>query len=209
MIRKFAMLAVCLFGFTASAQAQDLKQMLADKVLGDPNAPVTILEFSSFTCPHCATFHREDLADVKKELIDTGRAKLIFRDFPLDRAALGAGMVARCVDPTGGNRYFATVDVLFKTQGNWAVSDKDVMAEELYKVVRLAGMTPESLKSCLENEELQDGILDAQKNSVQSYKINSTPSFAVYGDDPDDAIMLGGGKNILGRLKDAVEDKAN
>ena len=209
MLRRIALLAVCLAGFAAPAMAQDLKQMLADKTFGDPNAPVTIIEYASFTCPHCATFHREDLPEVKKQLIDSGRAKFVFRDFPLDRRALAAGMMARCVDPTGGQRYFGTIDILFKTQSKWAVPDENVFIDEMLKTGRLAGLNGDSLKSCLENGELQDGILTQQKEAVEKYKVNSTPSFVVIGKDPDDFVTIGGGVDAVKKLVRAVEDKSS
>ena len=209
MLRKFALMAVCLVAFAAPSAAQDLKQMLADKVMGDPNAPVTIVEFSSFTCPHCASFHRDHLANVKKELIDTGRAKLIFRDFPLDRRALAAGMMARCVDPTGGPRFFGTAEILFKSQAKWAVRDEDQFINEMLKIGRIAGINGESLKSCLENTELQDGILAAQQEGVELYKVNATPSLVVYGKDATDFVTVKSGADVVKNLTEAVEDKTN
>jgi protein-disulfide isomerase len=209
MLRKIALLAVCLAGFAAPAMAQDLKQMLADKTLGDPNAPVTIIEYASFTCPHCAAFHRDDLPEVKKQLIDTGRAKFVFRDFPLDRRALAAGMMARCIDPTGGQRYFGTIDLLFKAQSKWAVPDEDAFVNEMLKIGRLAGLKGDSLKACLENAELQDGILYDQKEAVERYKVNSTPSFVIIGKDEDDFVTIGGGQDAVEKIVDAVEDKSS
>jgi len=93
-----------------------LQDMLADKVLGSAAAPVAIIEYSSLTCPHCASFHKDTLPQIRTTYIDTNKVRLVYRDYPLDQAALSAAMIARC----SGERYFAAVDLLFATQNAWA-----------------------------------------------------------------------------------------
>ena len=106
----------------------------ADNVLGRAGAPVTIVEYASFTCPHCAQFHTDILPGLKKAYIDTGKARLVYRDFPLDRAAFAASLVARCAT---GNRYFGIVDLLFREQARWTGA-RDTMAA-LRRLATLAG----------------------------------------------------------------------
>ncbi len=146
--------------------------MLADRVLGDPNAPVTIYEYSSFTCPHCASFHTEILPGLKTRYIDTGKAKLIFRDFPFDRAALTAGMLARCAP---ADRYWPLVDVMFKQQAQWS-SAADPLAA-LTRIAKLAGMSQERIDACLADKELADGVLKIRLEGQEKFGVTATPTF--------------------------------
>ncbi|MBU6475097.1 MAG: DsbA family protein [Alphaproteobacteria bacterium] len=145
---------------------------MKDRVLGDPNAPVTIIEYASLTCPHCAHFDTEILPQVKKQLLDTGKAKLIYRDFPLDNFALKAAMMARCVSPL---KYFDMIDVLFTNQERW-IKAKDPMAA-LAQLGSLAGMDASQFKACTENADLQTDIVTNMKQAERVYKVNSTPTF--------------------------------
>ena len=109
---------------------------LKERVLGDPNAPVEIIEYASLTCPHCAAFHAEKLPQIKKKYIDTGKAKLIARDFPFDRLGAMGAMMARCANPA---RYHQFLDVLFKQQSKWTRSNDPV--GELQKIGKLGGLS--------------------------------------------------------------------
>ncbi len=113
---------------------------LGDRVLGQADAPVVMVEYASATCPHCAEFHAKVLPLIKAEYIDTGKVRFIFREFPLDQAALGAFMLARCVPE---DKYFATIDLMFRRQGIWMKGDK---AAELLKVTQMAGMDKAGLQ---------------------------------------------------------------
>ena len=108
--------AVLLTWSVAASAQQSLEGMLKERVLGNPDATVELIEYSSLTCPHCASFHKETLGQVKKEFIDTGKVKLVYRDFPLDGLALRGAMLARCA-PEG--RYFAYLETLFHNQDAW------------------------------------------------------------------------------------------
>lgn len=158
----------------AHAQAPTLETMLADRVIGKPDAPVTIIEYASLTCHHCAAFHKDTLPKLKTEWLDTGKAKLIFRDFPLDGLALRAAMVARCMPE---ERYFPVIDVLFRNQETWARARDPVAA--LGGTARLSGLSQEAFDACLKNEPLQKGILTKAFEGQQQHKIESTPSFVV------------------------------
>ena len=147
-------------------------------IIGDPDAPVEIIEYSSMTCPHCASFHTETLPTIKERYLDTGKAKLVFREFPLDRVALTASAIARCA---GEDRFFPFVDVLFRTQTQWSTAADHV--EELKKIVRMGGLDPEMVDTCLEDESIVDGILAIRLNGDETYTISSTPTFIINGDN--------------------------
>lgn len=159
------------------AAAQDSDVTANDRILGDPNAPVTIIEYASLTCPHCAQFHANTLPDIKKNWIDTGKARLVYRDYPLDGVALQAGALARCVDE---DRYFGFLDVLFRSQTQWARSSDPVGA--LGQIARLSGMDADAIDACFANTEVMNGILEGQQTAQQKYDISATPSFIVNGE---------------------------
>ena len=145
-----------------------------DKVLGRAGAPVTIVEYASFTCPHCAQFHADILPDLKKAYIDTGKARLVFRDFPLDRSAFAASVVARCA---AAGRYFGIVDLLFREQPRWA-SARDPMAA-LRRLATLAGISKKKLDACLRDEKIQNAVLQQRLTASQKFNVTSTPTLIV------------------------------
>lgn len=155
---------------------QEYPGSIPDMVLGRADAPATIIEFSSLTCPHCATFHGETLSKIKKEWIETGKAKLVYRDFPLDGVAMGAAMLARCM-PT--ERYFAFLEVLFAGQRQWAYSQNPMAS--LQALARLAGLSDERSKQCMTDNAMMTAIRAKQAEAEQKYKIDSTPQFLVNG----------------------------
>jgi protein-disulfide isomerase len=150
---------------------------LTERTLGQPGAPVTIYEFSSFTCPHCAAFHAETLPKIKAEYIDTGKAKLVFRDFPLDRLALAASIVARCVKP---GQYFGFVDLLYRDQKAWATA-KDPLAE-LKTRARIAGVGDEQVNACLNDQVLLTTLQQRRDAASKEFAITSTPAFVIGGE---------------------------
>lgn len=163
--------------FAASAKPLATAEALKERTLGDPNAPVTIIEYSSLGCPHCAKFHKETLPEVKKNYIDTGKAKLIYRDFPLGGAAYAAAMMARCAPPA---RYFQFLDVLFKNQESWA-SSKDP-SPALARIGKLGGMSQADFDACVKNEALFQGIRNVQLEGKEKFGVNATPTFIVNGE---------------------------
>lgn len=156
-----------------------LEQALAEKVLGKKEAPITILAFESLTCPHCAAFHRETLPELKKQYIETGKAKLVFMDFPLDNRAMIASMLARCV---GEERFFAVVELLFSSQRRWAlVPDGNEFIKELGRIGRFGGLTEEQFQSCMRSEPLFNALKDRRTKFGDQYEISSTPTFVING----------------------------
>ena len=146
-------------------------------ILGNPEAPIEIIEYASMTCPHCAAFHNDTLPQLKAEWIDTGRARLIFREFPLDRLAVVASAVARC---SGPDHYFGFIDVLFETQSTWARAEDPV--EAIKQIVRMGGLDPAMVDTCMADSVVIDGIIATRIHGEQNYEIKSTPSIIIDGE---------------------------
>lgn len=148
---------------------------LPEKVLGEADAPVTIVEYASMTCPHCATFHSNTLPAIKERYIDTGRARLVFREFPFDPRAEAAFMLARCAD----DRYFPMVDVLFRQQRDWA-SVQDARSA-LLQISKLAGFSQESFETCLTDQKLLDDVRSVRAVGADDFGVEATPTFFING----------------------------
>ncbi len=176
--------------FSRGALAQtvaeaDLMQTgpLGDMVLGDDKAPVTIIEYASMTCPHCAHFALTTFPELKQKYIDTGKVKYILREFPFDPIAAGAFMLARCAagekeNAGGKDKYYAMIDLLFRTQATWAV---DHPLQPMLATVKQAGFTEDSFKACLANQKVLDGIEWVRNRAADKFKVGSTPTFFING----------------------------
>ena len=147
-----------------------------DRILGKADAPVTIVEYGSLTCPHCAHFAADILPKIEKKWIDSGKVRLVFRDFPLDQVALRAEMVARCAPP---ERYYPVIDMLFANQDKW-VLDKDWRAA-LERLVQLAGIGKKEVDSCLANKAVEDQVAGSRLVAAQQLGVDSTPTFFING----------------------------
>ena len=159
------------------ADAQTVLQISKDdRILGNPEAPITIVEYASLTCPHCAHFANDVLPGIKKEWIDTGKAKLVLRDFPLDEPALRAAMITRCAPP---NRYYAFADTFFAAQEKWVRSSD--YREALARLAKLGGMGQEEFDACLANTALENKIVEGRLKASQELNVDSTPTFFVNG----------------------------
>ena len=151
---------------------------LPDVVIGDADAPVTIVEYASMTCSHCADFHENSYPQIKTDFLDTGKAKLIIREFPFDPRALAGFMLARC---TGDDaKRTAMIDVLFSQQDDWARADNASAA--LLKIAKLAGMSQDEFTSCLNDKEMQEKIVEIQQKGQNEFGVNATPTFFINGD---------------------------
>lgn len=168
--------AVALAGPVAPAAADmaTIEEATAEKVLGDPEAPVTMLAFESLSCPHCATFHAEAWPQVKEQYVDSGQVKFVYRDYPTNDAAVVAAMAARCVPP---DRYFGMLEMLYRTQGTW-LNSQDPQAA-LAQTARLGGLTQDEFEQCLENEDLYRSIQGNAQQASQQFGVSSTPTFII------------------------------
>ena len=183
-----------------SAEIASVDDLLADRVLGDEAAPVLIVEYSSLTCPHCASFHEETLPEITKEYIDTGKVRLIFRDFPFGPRAKFASMIARCVD---AGRYYGFLTVLFRDQEQWAGSAQ--FEADLRRLSRLAGLSEADFNACRENQALLEGIERKAAEAGEKYGIESTPSFIINGEKISGALPFEEFKTVI----DKALEKAN
>lgn len=147
-----------------------------DMVLGSPDAKVTIVEYASLTCPHCAAFHVNTLPAVKAEYIEKGLVKLVYRDFPLDGLALRASMMAQCAGP---DRYFGFLDLLFSRQQVWATA-KDPL-EGLAAIGKIGGMSDEQFKACLTDKSVEQAVLSDALEGEKTYAVRSTPTIFIDG----------------------------
>ena len=149
-----------------------------DFVVGDKNAPVTIIEYASLSCSHCADFHNNTLEDLIKEYVDTGKARIVFRDFPFNYPALLGSMVLRCIPEDVRYDY---MNALFQLQQKWVVRENAKSTQELYKIMQSGGMTKEEFETCTNNVELENTILQALIAAQNEFNIQSTPSFLING----------------------------
>jgi protein-disulfide isomerase len=152
---------------------------LPDMALGPANASVTITEFASMTCPHCAAFNENVFPKIKSEYIDTGKIRYVFREFPLDIKAAAGSMLTRCIAKNDAAKYFAVTDMLFKQQGDWVVKNT---TETLTRIGKQAGLSQQAVEDCLKDQALLDKIVADQKFASEVLKVNSTPTFFINGD---------------------------
>jgi len=148
---------------------------LGDAIQGDANAPVTIVEYASMTCPHCAHFHETTYPELKKKYIDTGKVRFIFREFPLDPLAAAGSMLARCA---GQDKYFPLIDALFAQQKDWVVQKP---LAPMLAIAKQAGFTQETFDKCLANQRMLDGIEATRQRAATKFNVNSTPTFFING----------------------------
>lgn len=148
---------------------------LEDKTLGAEDAPVTVVEYASMTCGHCASFHNNTYPALKEKYIDTGKVRFIMREFPFDPRAEAAFMLARCSD----DKYFPMVNVLFKQQDNWARAQDASGA--LLQIAKLGGFTQESFQACLTDQKLLDDVRSVRNRASEEFGVDATPTFFIDG----------------------------
>jgi protein-disulfide isomerase len=151
---------------------------LPELALGNAEAPVTVVEYASMTCGHCANFHNKVFPALKEKYVDTGKVRFIFREFPLDNLAAAAAMLARCSG--GGEKSLTMTSALFAKQEDWAFVRGNPVPE-LFKMARQAGFTQESFDKCLTDQKLLDDITAARERAAKSFGVNSTPTFFING----------------------------
>lgn len=170
------------FSLAAEAQEATAEQiaMVPDMALGAADAPVTVIEYASFTCPHCASFHQSAFKQLKENYIDPGKIHFIYREVYFDRFGLWAAMLARCAGP---ERYFGMADVLYQTQREWtAGGDPAGVADNLRKLGRTAGMSDDEVNACLQDGDKARAMVALYQQNAEADGINSTPSFVIDGE---------------------------
>jgi len=173
--------------FALSNETSVLNLSEDDFIIGNNNAPITIIEYASMSCNHCGNFHNNTLPDLKKEYIDTGKVKYVFRDFPYNYPALLGSMVMRCIPSEVRYDY---MNALYKLQNMWVVRENAITRQELYKIMQTGGMTKENFDTCLSDVDLENKILQEVIAAQSEFNIRSTPSFLINGD------LLEGDKSI-------------
>jgi len=158
-----------------------------DFYIGEENAPITIIAYESMSCSHCADFHNNTLEDLKKEFIDTGTVKFVFRDFPFNYPALAGSMMLQCVSSEVRYEY---MNALYKLQKNWVFRDQSKTRSELYKIMQSGGMQQNEFDMCLSDVKLENDILEGVMNAQREFNIRSTPTFIING------TLYSGNKNI-------------
>lgn len=180
------------FSLNSPAHAQELDEAalletgdLPDMILGDENAPNTIIEYASMTCPHCASFHKKTYPELKEKYIDTGEARFILREYPLDTSAMAAAMIARCAPE---NVYFEVVDLLLEKQEEW--TEKEDVYNALLDLSRQIGFTQEKFDACLADQDLYEDINWIKNRGTSEFKVRSTPTLIINGEVHRGAISI-------------------
>lgn len=165
---------------TALAQPDSNELMtagpLGDYMIGDENAPVTMIEYASMTCGSCAQFHNIVLPELKRTYIDTGKLRVIMREFPLDPLSAGAFMLARC---TGDDHYGKMIEILFQRQNEWVTTNDPLPA--LFSIVKQAGLTRKRFDQCLSDQKLLDAINHVKDRASKKFNVSATPTFFING----------------------------
>ena len=178
-LSRRSLLAVVAVASAASGLAwADAASLTSERAIGKPDAKVTVQEYFSLTCTHCAHFSQTTMPEVKAKLIDTGKIRYVFRDFPLDQVALTAAMVARALPP---ERYEPFVSALFASQDRWAFARGVNSTDELWKMAALAGMSRQTFDSAINDTALKTFILQEQDAAQKKWKVDSTPTFIING----------------------------
>jgi protein-disulfide isomerase len=171
--------ALALAGLPAAAQ-EDLAAKgyaLGDMAVGDPEAPVTIIEYSSLTCPHCANFHVNTWPQIKTDYVDTGKARLIFREVYFDQYGLWASMIARC---GGEGPFFGYIDLFLQRQQDWTRAENIV--GEMQRIGRLGGLPADRMQACLTDEALMNRLVGDFQSHATEHDVQSTPTFIINGE---------------------------
>lgn len=152
---------------------------IVEMIQGNADSSVQVIEYASFTCPHCASFHNSALKDIKKNYIDTGKIGFTYREVYFDKYGMWASMIARCAGP---EKFFGITDMVYKTQSGWARAGSDAeIADELRKIGRLAGIGDDALQACLTDSDKLKTLVAWYQQNAQEHDINSTPSFIING----------------------------
>ena len=168
-------LALAMLAGPVQAQDADTSQV-TEMTMGPADSKVTIIEYASFTCPHCANFHNGPLKELKADYIDTDKVHFIYRDVYFDRFGLWASMVARC---GGGEKFFGISDMLYEQQREWTDGQPAEIAENLRRIGKVAGIEPDALDACLNNEAKAKALVAWYQENAEAHDVNSTPTLII------------------------------
>ena len=167
----------------ASNKIVSTEEAMTELVLGEPNAPVEVIEYASLSCPACRHFHENVFPSLKADFIDTGQVKFIYRDFPTNTPALAAAMISRCAGPS---RHYGMLDIFFDTQDQWLRSENPLQAMGM--VARMAGLGPNDVDACLKNADLMNGIQNNARIAQEEKGVRATPTVYVAGKPSDNGM---------------------
>jgi len=171
--------ALGLAGLAAPVAAQEAREVV-EMSFGSPDAPVTLIEYASLTCPHCADFHTTVLPQIKSEYVDTGQVRVVYREVFFDRPSLWGAMIARCA---GTDRYFGVIDLLFRNQAKWSqAADAAGVVAELQSIGRQAGMTDDAMNACLQDADFAQALVTEFQKNATADDVQATPSFVLNGE---------------------------
>jgi protein-disulfide isomerase len=182
------------FGAAEAQEGEIDTSIVTEMSLGDPDAPVTVVEYASATCPHCRSFHQNTFDQIKENYIDTGKVHFIYREVYFDRFGLWAGMVARCGAPAGEEvdaarqtasekRYFAIMDMIYEQQPEWLEADGPAgIAQNLSKIGRTAGLSSEQVDACLQDAAMAQAMVALYQENAEADEVTSTPTFIIDGE---------------------------
>lgn len=177
--RRRFLAAAAVTGALAALPVRALAEpVMGDVVLGDENAPVTVIEYASPTCPHCAAFHRQTWPKVKAEYVDTGKVKFILREVYFDRYGLWASMVARC---GGENAFYPLMNQFLSKQDTWTTAPEGEIGQAIAKIGRMNGLSNEQLNACLSDEEYARALIERYQENAAKDEVKSTPTFIIDG----------------------------
>ncbi len=180
-------------GAETTSSSTEIAALETDVAVGSEDAPVTIIEYASMTCGHCATFHNETYPQLKEKYIETGKVRYILREFPLDQFAAAAFVTAHCI---GEGNYYAAIDLLFEEQNTWIAARPENRKDALAAIARKAGVGRAQFDSCLEDESLYERVKTVQE-SGRELGIRSTPTFFVNGEKYSGALPFERFEEIL------------
>lgn len=167
-------------GLFAQESAEAESREIVEMAMGDPDAPVTLVEYASLTCPHCADFHATVLPQIKANFVDTGQVRLVYREVFFDRPGLWAAMIARCAGP---ERYFGLIDLMYQRQSEWARAETaEGIVEQLFAIGRQAGLTDAAMTECLSDAEFAQAMVAEYQKNAAADAVEATPSFIINGE---------------------------
>ena len=170
--------ALALASMIAPAGAQESADV-SEMTLGQPDAPVTVVEYASFTCPHCATFHQGPLQELKAEYVESGQVRFVYREVYFDRYGLWASMIARC---GGADRFFGIADMLYDKQSEWTDGEPAAVADNLRRIGKLAGLSAESVDACLNDRDTAQALVAWYQQNAEADGVTSTPTLLINGE---------------------------